>query len=277
MAYAVQGDYALDYYPCRYGRSKILFRGPRRDLSFPFIAVLGGTETYGKHISMPYPALIEERTGLRMVNLGYPNAGIDLYLGEPEVARIMCTARVTVVMIMGAQNLSNRFYSVHPRRNDRFLKASSLLQTIYREVDFTEFHFTRHMLQTLQAVSPAKFAVMADELRWAWVARMSALLDQAGGKTVLVWLADDPPPAPGPADLSRDPLLIDRSMLTALRAKATAYVEVIPSSAALRDSPPDIGTGSFDSLPVRGLPGPAVHEELAVALGPVLERLYEAE
>ncbi len=36
---------------------------------------------------------------------------------------------------MGAQNLSNRFYAVHPRRNDRFLRASTLMKTIFREVD----------------------------------------------------------------------------------------------------------------------------------------------
>ena len=70
MAYAYPGDGALDYFPCRYGMSKLLFRGPHRELDGPFCAVLGGTETYGKFVADPYPALVEQMTGLRMVNLG---------------------------------------------------------------------------------------------------------------------------------------------------------------------------------------------------------------
>ncbi len=182
MAYAYPGDGALDYFPCRYGKSKLLFRGPRRDLAKPYVAVLGGTETYGKFVPVPYPALVEQQTGLRMVNLGCINAGPDVYVNEPVVLDIASKAQVTVVQIVGAQNLSNRFYAVHPRRNDRFLRASSLLCTIFREVDFTEFHFTRHMLQTLQAVSPEKFEVVAEELRAAWVARMIGLLNMIPGK-----------------------------------------------------------------------------------------------
>ena len=274
MAYAFPGAGALDYYPCRYGKSRILFRGPRRDLGYPFVAVLGGSETYGRFVPMPYPALVEAETGLRMVNLGYPNAGLDLYLGEPEVERILGQARVTVIMVMGAQNMSNRFYSVHPRRNDRFLRASPLLQTVFREVDFTEFNFTRHMLQTLHAVSPRKFEVVADELRWAWVARMTRLMDQAGGKTVLVWLADHPPPDTRAIDPALDPMLIDRTMLTSLRARATAYVEVIPSAEARAAGTEGMAFDMLEQDAAKGLPGPAIQREVAAALGPVLERLF---
>lgn len=274
MAYAFPGAGALDYYPCRYGKSRILFRGPRRDLGYPFVAVLGGSETYGRFVPMPYPAVVEAETGLRMVNLGYPNAGLDLYLGEPEVERILGQARITVIMVMGAQNMSNRFYSVHPRRNDRFLRASPLLQTVYREVDFTEFNFTRHMLQTLHAVSPRKFEVVADELRWAWVARMTRLMDQAGGKTVLVWLADHPPPDRRAIDPTLDPMLIDRTMLTSLRSRATAYVEVIPSAEARAAGTNGMAFDMLEQEAAQGLPGPAIHREVAAALGPVLERLF---
>ncbi len=57
---------------------------------------------------------------------------------------------MTVIQVMGAHNMSNRFYAVHPRRNDRFLRASlGCCKTIYPEVDFTEFNFTRHMLTAL--------------------------------------------------------------------------------------------------------------------------------
>ena len=59
MAFENPGQGALDYFPCRYGHSKLLFRGPRRKLDGAYCAVLGGSETYGKYVREPYPALIE--------------------------------------------------------------------------------------------------------------------------------------------------------------------------------------------------------------------------
>ena len=47
MTYDAAGPAPLDYLPCRYGTSKLMFRGPRRRLEAPYIAFLGGPETYG--------------------------------------------------------------------------------------------------------------------------------------------------------------------------------------------------------------------------------------
>ena len=52
------------------------------------------------------------------------------------------------------------------KAGDALLAATPLLRGIFPRVDFTEFNFTRHMLQTLHAVSPEKFGVLVDELRF---------------------------------------------------------------------------------------------------------------
>ncbi|MGB8814589.1 MAG: DUF6473 family protein [Paracoccaceae bacterium] len=274
MAYAYPGEGALDYYPCRYGKSKLLFRGPRRDLERDYVAVLGGTETYGKFVPVPYPALVEQATGIRMVNLGCVNAGLDVYVNEPVVLDIAAKARATVVQIVGAQNLTNRFYAVHPRRNDRFLRASNLLRTVFRDVDFTEFHFTRHMLQALQTVSPERFEVVAEELRAAWVARMIGLLERIPGKTVLMWLADHTPFAPGgQPDLVMDPILVDSEMIAAVRPYATEYLEVVSSPQARAMGVDGMAFAPMDEPAALGIPGVAVHAEVAEKLGEVLERI----
>ncbi|MDT8854503.1 DUF6473 family protein [Paracoccaceae bacterium Fryx2] len=271
MAYAYPGGGALDYFPCRYGKSKLLFRGPCRDLERPYVAVLGGTETYGKFVVEPYPALVEAATGLRMVNLGCVNAGLDVYVNEPAVTDIAVKAQVTVVQIVGAQNLSNRFYAVHPRRNDRFLRASPLLRNLYREVDFTEFHFTRHMLQSLQSVSAERFETVAEELRSVWVARMTLLLERLPGKSLLLWLGAHPPDAPGRrAELTRDPLLVDAGMIAAARVHASAYLEVISSPAARAAGTEGMAFAPLDRPAAAEVPGPAVHREVAQRLGDAL-------
>jgi hypothetical protein len=274
MAFEYPGDGSLDYYPCRYGNSRVMFRGPRRDLDRPYVVTLGGTETYGKFVPEPYPALVEGATGQRVVNLGYVNAGLDLYLKDSDVMDVAAKARVAVIQIMGAQNLTNRYYAVHARRNDRFLHASPLLRTIYREVDFTEFNFTRHMLQTLQSVSVDKFEVVAEELRAAWVARMKALVKALPCKTVLLWVGKAKPPMPGRrSDLSHDPLLIDAEMVAAIRSLATTYVEVVPTAETLKSGNTGMAYSQLDAPAAGSLPGPAVHRQIAKELGPELMRL----
>ncbi len=270
MAFVHPGDGALDYYPCRYGMSKLLFRGPQRAVSGGYCVALGGTETYGKFVPVPYPALLEQRLGVPVINLGCVNAGPDVYLNDSAVLDVAAGAQVAMVQVVGAQNLTNRYYAVHPRRNDRFLSASPLMRQMFREVDFTEFHFTRHMLQSLQAVGPDRFEILAEELRAAWVQRMKALLTRLPRARVLVWLGDHPPLRAGLSpDLHRDPILVDAEMIAALMPYVSAYAEhvggAVQSTAGMVFAP-------MEEPAAQGLPGPAVHQALATTLAPVLQR-----
>ena len=243
-------------------------------MEHPYVVVLGGTETYGRFVPQPYPARVEEALGCDVINLGCVNAGVDVFLGEPSVIEMAQRAEATVVQIVGAHNLTNRFYAVHPRRNDRFLRASPLLRSIFREVDFTEFHFTRHMLQTLQAVSPEKFEVVAEELRSVWVSRMSALLRSVGGKIALLWIAGHPPDAARRrADLARDPLLVNIEMIRSVRALASDYVEVVGSPAARASGLEGMSFGPMERLAAAEVLNAALHREVAEAVTPALRRL----
>ena len=267
MSFAFPGDASLDYFPCRYGRSKLLFRGPRRDLAAPYAACLGGVETDGKFLPQPYPALLEARLGHPVVNFGIPSAGPDAWMADPALPDLAARARVTVVQLTGAQNMTNRFYSVHPRRNDRFLRASPLLQHIYREVDFTEFAFTRHMLQTLRYASPQKFAIVVEELQAAWLARMGALLARLGPRVVLLWMqgqGEDP-----------EPMLVTAAMVEALRPHAAAVVPVALSAAALAAGTAGMVYPPLAEPAARGMPNPLRHAEVAEALAPVVARLWK--
>ncbi|MDB5664425.1 DUF6473 family protein [Cypionkella sp.] len=274
MAYIFPGEGSLDYFPCRYGSSRVLFRGPKRDIERAYVAVLGGTETYGKFVPLPFPDLIERELGLPVANLGCMNAGPDVFLNEVAVTEIAAKATVTVVQILGAQNLSNRYYAVHPRRNDRFLGATPLLRAIFPRVDFTEFNFTRHVLMSLQQASADKFEVIAEELRAAWVARMKLLLSRLGPRTILLWVSDQPPPPPASkADLTRNPLLIDREMIHAVQPPNAAYVEAVFSPAANSQGVDGMAFAPMEAPAAAGLPGPAAHQEVADLLMPVIHQL----
>jgi Domain of unknown function (DUF6473) len=274
MAYAFPGEGSLDYYPCHYGSSRLLFRGPRRDIERAFVAVLGGTETYGKFVPLPFPDLIERRLGLPVANLGCMNAGPDVFLNEDSITKVAARASAVVVQLLGAHNLSNRYYAVHPRRNDRFLGATPLLRSIFPRVDFTEFNFTRHMLMSLQAASADRFEVVAEELRAAWVGRMKTLLARLGPRVILLWVSDIAPPSPARrVNLACNPLLLDSEMISAIRPAAAAYAEAIISAEALSNGIEGMAFAPMEAPAAAGVPGPAAHQEIAELVLPILHRL----
>ncbi len=271
MSIELSGAGALDYLPCRYGTSKLLFRGPRRRLNNPYLAFLGGTETYGKFVMQPFPATVERNTGHVCVNLGCLNAGLDSFVHDPEILRIASEAEMTVLQVLGAQNLSNRFFRVHPRRNDRFLKASPLLSAIYRDVDFTEFSFNRHMLGHLHMQSPERFEIVRDELRQAWAARMRLLLNAVGSGVVVLWIRTRqaaPEMALGP-----EPALITSQMIDALRESVLDVVEVEVANSGQANDMVGMVFGQMDAPAAMQLPGPGAHELIADRVAGALRRL----
>lgn len=274
MAYEKLGVQPLDYMPCRYGASKLLFRGPKRSLTGRYAAFLGGTETYGKFIERPFPALVETAAGIPCVNLGWSNIGLDTLLTDTAIVDAASRAAVTVLQVPGAQNLSNRYFSVHPRRNDRFVQASALLRALFAEVDFTEFHFTRHMLGHLAQTSPQRFEVVVAELQAAWCARMRLLLSRIDGPVVLLWISAH---APGnnaeDPDIGGDPAFVTRAMLDGVGARAAAVVDATISPAAQAAGRHGMVHSEFEASAAAELPGPAAHAEVADHLTPLIRKM----
>lgn len=275
MAYAFPSAGALDYANCTYGASRLLFRGPKRETERAFVAILGGSEVYGRCVKYPFPDLLEKELGLPVANFGLPNAGPDVFLNDPFVLTKAGQASVTVVQLFGAQNISNRFYTVHPRRNDRFLAAKPSLRALFPKVDFTEFHFTRHLLHALQLAAPQPFALLVRGLQKDWTAHMRNLLGQLGGKPLLLWIADAMPPAPAQQiDLFFNPMLIDTAMIDALTPHAGQVVYALPSLEA-RAMGLDGMVYDPTELPIAAsLPGPYVHREVCNALLPYIEAYF---
>jgi hypothetical protein len=278
MTYDPRASGALDYAPCRYGKSKLTFRGPFRQPDGGHVTVLGGTETYGRFIETPYPEMLQNLLGRQVLNLGTVNAGVDVFLGDPTVLDLCRTGALTVIEITGAHNMSNRFYAVHPRRNDRFLRASTTLKAIYRDVDFTDFHFTRHLLASLAEQSPEKFDLIGGELKEAWVGRMSQLIDRIEGKVVLLWLADHRPDRGAPDPLGRGgPLFVDSAMIDSLRQKVVAVVEVVADAEELADGYRMMRFTDLDTAAAREMLGPVVHKRTAHRLAEVIGQVLSVE
>lgn len=267
MKHAEITEDKIDYHPCRYGNSRIFFRGPRKSLKDRFITFIGGTETYGKGVEMPFADLVEQAVHIPCVNFGCVNASVDAFLPETSVLEACQGAALNIVQVMGAQNMSNRFYTVHPRRNDRFVRASSVMRAIYPDVDFTEFCFTRHMLESLHTLSPERFEIIQSELQMAWRARMRSFLTEIGAHTLLLWLSETLPSDANLEDregpLNMEPLFITRSMIDELRPLVQGVILV--------QTPPIRGeAGGLSRSDTK-----RVHEVTADAITKAVERRLE--
>lgn len=222
---------------CCFGGLRLAVRDASRLLEGRFVAFLGGSETCPRRVAEPYPALLERELGEVCLNFGQPNASAEAALQEPAVLLACRQAALTVVAVTGAAGLSNRLYSVHPRRNDRFTRPSDTLRVLMPEVDFAEVCFTRHLLGTLRAAAPDRFGRVQAELRTAWLARMRTLLTAIGPQVVVLWFAPFPPPEEeaegGP--LGPDPLFVTAPMLRALQPLARATV-VVPGDGPLDEA-----------------------------------------
>jgi len=274
MSYQKTGHGPLDYQPCRYDGSPMTFRGPCAEIVEGHVLCLGGSETFGKFVPEPFPALLEQRLGQPVVNLGAMNAGVDLLLHDPAIRSAIDRAGAVVLQVPGAANLSNRFFTVHPRRNDRFVKASTMLRTIYREVDFTEFHFTRHMLNALRRRSQDRFAIVVEELRVAWRARMARLLEGIAAPVHLLWLSRRAPSddlADGEAGLGFDPLFVDEAMLAGLEPMAASVSICILPQDARRPDMRGLFYGRGEDAAARLMPGAEEHDRVAAMLAGVLQ------
>jgi Domain of unknown function (DUF6473) len=236
--------------------------------------MLGGSATFGKYVAAPYPVLVEAALNHPVANLGGLNAGPDFYLSDPATLAVAAQARVAVIQVTGAEAMSNPFYTVHSRRNDRFLATTPALHALFPEVDFTDIHFTRHLLLVLQRTDPLRFQTVIAGLKANWLSRMAELLAGLPPRRALLWLADTPPPDTAIAlDATCGPLFVDVGMLDALSPYITTVVESVPSAAAKAEGAARMQYPETEAAQARSLPGLAVHHEVAAALCPVLRPL----
>ncbi|MEO1538405.1 MAG: DUF6473 family protein [Pseudomonadota bacterium] len=260
-------DEELDYCLTTPKGSRLQLRGPLPTIDKRFIAVLGGSETFGRYVRDPFPTLLSDWVDVPVANLGVPYAGLSLFSDEKILLDISSRAEVTVLQILGAQNMSNRLYRVHSRRNDRFIGASPALQSLFPSVDFAEINFTGHLLNRLRETSEDGFQVVVDELKWAWVQRMRRLLKLIGRDVILLWISAQVSDVGG----SAEPHFVDRKMLENACDDPCEVVEVAlkgPVSLKGKLFPAQEADAALK------MPGSADHRRIAESLAPLVRARF---
>lgn len=268
--YVHHSEGALDYFPCRYEKSKLLFRGPKASFEGPYVAVIGGSETYGKYVPYPYPDLLAERLSPDFVNLGCLNGGLDAFVQDDAIMDLCRKAEAVVIQTMGAQNLTNSFYMVHPRRNDRVVSIMPPLRRLYPGLELQEIAFTRHLLTVLKSRSENGFAAVVRELQTCWTARMQSLI-AAVRKPVLILHATS---AGGP--VGRDPWFVTTQMVQELCGPCVTALVHETQPGSVRAGVSGKVFPAIEAHIAAEMPGPGFHDEIAERVAPVLGQILES-
>lgn len=218
MGYGIAVDEIGEVDLYRFGRSKQIFRGTRPNLKNPYVAFIGGSETFGKFVSTPFPTLVKRYLRMTCVNWGTPGAGPGFFLKDPVILEACSKAEICVVQVMNPVALSNRMYSVFPRRNMRLRGVSSALRSLFPDVNFEDFKYVSAMLRKLADEDAEAYKIVLDEQRSAWVARMDELLNDIETRKVLLWLA--------PLDPVKSGCLITEEMVNAVRKKVETVITI---------------------------------------------------
>ena len=269
MSYLQVGSGRVDVAVCQYEQSRLWFRGPEKRPDKSSVVCVGGDETFGRFVDQPFPSVLEGRVGKCCVNLGSLFAGAEALVRDQGILNLVNGSGLCVLQIPGLAGQSNPFYRVHPRRNDRFLEPTRRLVDLYPEVDFTEFHFVKHLLTRLLDLGAARFALLAQGLQDQWCQSLQSFLERVGPPVILLWLRVH---RQSPCDVGRQ-LQIDRPMVEQFRSQCAGIVELSVSVAGASDELEDVLFGTLQQPMAEHMIGPAAHRAIADALVPVIQDL----
>lgn len=277
----------IDYQGYHWGRLNQIYRGPQPDLAQPYIACLGGAQTFGRYVERPFPQLLSEALNLQVANFGTASAGPGFFLRDSQVTEAASQADICVVQVMSARSLSNRLFKVELSRNEEIEAVTRALESLFPHVDFETFTYAHNMLNQLAEDDPESFIAVEAEMKAAWVARTRVLLETIQTKRILFWFSERKPDEDAPAD-ARQPMLkypqfVDQDMIDAVAPLADRVVTCVTSAgipqSLMKNGAPVLQTPF--GMPVsenRYYPSPEMHEDAARALaGPIQELLHSTE
>lgn len=231
----------IDYQQHRFGSTKSLMRGPLEPIGKPYIVCLGAAQTFGRFVERPFPRLLQERLGVRCVNLGAAGGGPDLFLADKEILALCAGAEACVLQVMSGRSINNAFYSVEQRRNAIIKYFAPELRDVIWDMRQKGRKLMAHdvLLKIRQKKNPQLTQRVFGEVRRAWVEAYWRLLSDIRTYSILFWFSERTPDSKEAYEHQgkwmKFPQMVDKSMIDAVRPRADAYIECI-SSAGLPQS-----------------------------------------
>ncbi|WP_200809783.1 DUF6473 family protein [Demequina sp. NBRC 110054] len=192
----------VDYEMYQEQDSGLWFRGPEPTelRQGEYIVCLGAAQTFGCFCDQPYPALLEDRLGLPVVNLGYGGAGPRFFLRHPELLPLINGAALVIVQVMSARSEDNsRFDSggleyMTDRETGERISASQAYADLLAQHDDGLQHLPSGLRKVVRSVKGhSEVRAVLAETRANWVESYRELLAAITAPTRLLWFSKRSP------------------------------------------------------------------------------------
>jgi Domain of unknown function (DUF6473) len=269
----------VDYQYWTLPGSDIQFRGPAVDLDdpAPYFVCAGAAQTFGCFVADPYPTILGDALGMRVLNLGLGSATPAIFLSD-RMIEVINAGRFLVLQVMAARQEDNsRLQSlgtdlVHDRHHGDEVPAHLAWQRILDE-------------------ERSKLDQYIAESQHSWINHYEQLLARIQVPVVLFYYSvkekgTDPPrdAKDALALLEPFPQLIEGASIDTVAAQCDAYVECTSTRnhghllrSRFSGDPVEVDNSVLDPrMTVRWkrnwyYPSPEMHEDAAAALLPVVE------
>lgn len=218
----------------------------------PYVACVGSAATFGRLVERPFCALLAERLGLPVLNLGFGGARPEVFTEDESLARLIRNAACVVVEAMSARGYATDLFTpLHGYTNMGHATADLAdADSVPAAVEFVDIAYTRF----IRAGDSAGLAAARMVCRAAYVSGMKRLAELAEDRGVLFYFSQrfpdfTPPPEPRSfAEWSGGfPHYVDRRVLEVLAPRFRGVVTVV-SSAGIPETIRDRETG--EPLPI---------------------------
>lgn len=239
-------DYdVVDYHMTELNGTGLQFRGPFPEAVLQggdYFACIGAAQTLGCFCDYPYPALVEEKTGIPALNLGYGGAGPEFFLKQEKLLPFLNNAKFVVMQVMSARSQSNLLYEcggleyVRLHSDGRRMGAAAAFDELLSGPDLLRNLplplRVRRKLANLAARPRAKAVVQ--DLRAAWIKSSKDLIDRIEVPVVLLWFSKRAPAYQERYStqfqlFGEFPHMVTPQMLDALKPHVATYVEATTS------------------------------------------------
>ncbi|WP_029115704.1 DUF6473 family protein [Mycobacterium sp. URHB0044] len=107
--YSLRDHEIVDYGYWELPGSGIRFRGPEVNFEdpAPYLVCAGAAQTFGCFVARPYPTLLAEQLGMRVVNLGLGSATPSVFSSNDRLLEVINGGQVLVLQVMAARQETN--------------------------------------------------------------------------------------------------------------------------------------------------------------------------
>jgi len=213
-------DRSIDYQV--WDLSGLELRGPRPDVTKPYVAALGAAPTFGLFTEQPYVNLVATRLGLQALNLGVAGAGPSFFMKRPDLVRAANGAEWAVVELFSGSSVANSRFDLGRNHAHLIDRQNPDAGPVGADVGY------QHLIDEM---STSDLVTLRAEIRQRYIAEMSALLQQITVPTVLVRFARRASKGQEGTETLASywggyPHFVDQGVIDALRLRADAYLEL---------------------------------------------------